>query len=298
MERAHAHRPRPLLSRAVSVAVALVLSLPSAAPAATPSRWEVTVAIRITGGTGAPMTVRLALPADTETQQVGDIEVTARGLEAQIVRDGPEPYVLLGGKLKGARRVAVRYTVHRRRQLAAVPAVQPLPVPPVDLVQFVSPTPLFQSRSILVRDFLETNVSPHLGNAGTDDLMRTILQVTRDRLLWDRKGHSLALNVIRSGKGKRIGIERAFTTFLRCADIPARLVEGINLNSRTQRKRVFWTEVWANDRWWPVSASHGWVGREPKSYIALTRDGQRVLKVEGGVQASYTVQAMPQETKA
>jgi hypothetical protein len=179
MERAPAHRPRPVLSRAVSVAVALVLSLPSAAPAATPSRWEVTVAIRITGGTGAPMTVRLALPADTETQQVGDVEVTARGLEAQVVHDGPEPYVLLGGKLKGARRVAVRYTVHRRRQLAAVPAVQPLPVPPVDLVQFVSPTPLFQSRSILVRDFLETNVSPHLGNAGTDDLMRTILRSRR-----------------------------------------------------------------------------------------------------------------------
>ena len=90
--------------------------------------------------------------------------------------------MLLRGKLKGSRRVAVRYTVHRTRQLAAVPAVEPLPVPPAELVPFVSPSPIFQSRSILVRDFLETNVSPRLGTDGNGDLMRTILQVTRDQL--------------------------------------------------------------------------------------------------------------------
>jgi hypothetical protein len=82
MERAAAHRPRAVLS------AALFLLAPVAAAAATPSRWEVTVAIRITGGTGAPMAVRLALPADTPTQRVGDVEVTARGLDADVVRQG------------------------------------------------------------------------------------------------------------------------------------------------------------------------------------------------------------------
>lgn len=276
---------------------ASVLLLPQAAvPAATPSRWAVTVAIRITGGTGAPMAVRLALPADTRTQGVGDVEVTARGLQA-VVREGPDPHVLLTGKLKGSRRVAVHYTVHRRRPLDAVPVVEPLAIPPAELVPFVSPSPIFQSRSILVRDFLETYVGPQLDNGGNADVMRTILQVTRARLRWDRQGHSLTLDVLRSGKGKRIGIERAFTTFLRCAGIPARMVEGVNLASRTGRKRTFWTEVWAGDRWWPVSASHGWIGREPKSYVALTRDGQHVLTVEGPITATYTVQAVPDETK-
>lgn len=256
------------------------------------------MAVRITGGTGAPMAVRLALPADTPTQRVGDVEVTARGLEVDVVREGDAPHVMLRGKLKGSRRVALRYTVQRTRQLAAVPAVAPLPVPPPELVAFVSPSSVFQSRSILVRDFLETNVSPRLATAGNDDLMRAILQVTREKLAWDKAGKSLTLDVIRSGKGKRIGIERAFTTFLRCARIPARMVEGVNLNSKTRRKRVFWTEVWAQDRWWPVSASQGWVGREPKSFIALTRGGQRVLTVEGPVQASYSVQAVPEGSEA
>src|SRR5262249_17249804 len=155
------------------------------------------------------------------TQHIGEVEVTTRGLDASVVRDGPQPYVLLRGKLKGSRRVAVHYTVHRTRQLAAVPAVQPVPAPPPELVPFVSPSSVFQSRSILVRDFLETTVSPLLGSTGTADLMRAIFQVTRERLTWDRAGKSLTLDVIRSGKGKRIGIERVFTTSLRCARIPA-----------------------------------------------------------------------------
>ena len=296
MARAPARRPRALLSLAAVAALLLAAPRPGGAAGA-PARWDVTFAVRITGGTGAPIAVRLALPPETEAQAIGDVAVTARGLKATVVREGPEPHVLLRGKLKGSRRVAVRYAVHRRRQLAAVPAVQPLAIPPAELVPFVRPSPVFQSRSILVREFLETNVSPLLDGAGPADVMRAIFQVTRGRLAWDRAGKTLTLDVIRSGKGKRIGIERAFTTFLRCARIPARLVEGLNLSSSTTRKRVFWTEVWAQGRWWPVSASQGWVGRTPKNYVELTRDGQRVLTVDGPARARYSVQAVREETQ-
>jgi transglutaminase-like putative cysteine protease len=297
MGRSPARRTRALLSWLVALAAVVPGAAAPAAPGPTPSRWAVTVAIRIAGGGADPVTIRLALPADTEAQQVGPVEVTARGLDSSVVRDAPQPYVLLSGRLKGARRVAVRYSVSRRRQLAAVPAVLPVTAPPPELLPYLSPSPVFQSRSLLVRDFLETYVSPALGTASNTDLMRAIFQVTREKLTWDRAGKSLTLDVIRSGKGKRIGIERAFVTFLRCAHIPARLVEGVNLNSTTRRKRVFWTEVWTQGRWWPVSASRGWIGREPKSYVALTRDGQRVLTVDGPVDATYSIQAVPEEGK-
>ena len=290
MARSPAHCTRAVLSAA---AVLLVGERTVAAPI--PSRWDVTVAVRLSDGTGVPIAVRLALPADTATQQISAVAVTARGLDATVVRDGAEPYVSFTGKVKGARRIAATYSVHRARALATLPAVQPVTAPSADLLPYLAPTPIFQSRSILVRAFLETNVSPLLGSASNIDLMRAIYQATREHLAWDAAGKTLTLDVLRSGKGKRIGIERVFTTLLRAARIPARLVEGVNLNSATRRKRVFWTEVWAQDRWWPVSASRGWIGREPKSYVAVTRDGQRVLTVEGPIQASYAVEAVPAE---
>lgn len=285
---------RPPAGRSRAVLIGLALSL-FAAPvrAATTSDWTVTVAVRLSDGTGAPVAVRIALPPSDENQELGEVEVQARGLAATVVHDGDEPHVDLRGKLKGSRRVAVRYTVHRQRTLGTLPVIAPLDAPPPALLPFLMPSPIFQSRSILVRDFLETNVGPLLDTPGQPDLVRILHQVTREHFPWAGDGKTLTLDVIRSGRGKRIGIERVFTTFLRCAHVPARFVEGLNLASTTQRKRVFWTEVWGQNRWWPLSASSGWVGRLPKAYVALTRDGQRALQVEGPVQATYAIQARP-----
>jgi hypothetical protein len=286
----------PRRTRAVCAAGILILALAiprhaSAAPAVTgPHRWEVTVAVRVVPAeNGKSVTLRLAAPADGPRQRLLDVELAARGLKPTVERVGEQPHVLFKGKPKGARRIAATYRVECQPQASPVPPVLPLDTLRPELVPFLSPAPMFQSRSILVRDFLETYAGPLLARGDTDP-MRAIFEVTRRELARDRKGRSLALDVIRRRQGKRIGIERAFTTFLRCARIPARLVEGVDLASKTRRKRVFWTEVWAQDQWWPVSASRGWIGQLPASYLALARDGTRVLHVDGPATASYTVQ--------
>lgn len=286
-------RPPRAGARAVLIAGALVLVAGRAAAITTPSSWEVTVALRLDGGAGSPVNVRIALPPNDDLQELGEVSVQARGLTATVVREGDEPHVEIRGKLKGARRVAVQYVVHRERAQGPLPAILPLDAPPPALLPFLMPSPIFQSRSILVRDFLETNAAPLLAAPGAPDLVRTLHQVTREHFTWAKDGKTLTLDVIRSGHGKRIGIERVFTTFLRCAHVPARFVEGVNLASTTHRKRVFWTEVWGQNRWWPISASMGWMGRLPKAYVALTRDGQRAVQVEGGVEFTYAIQAKP-----
>jgi hypothetical protein len=280
--------------RALLIGVLLVVAGP--VRAASDSAWDVTVAFRLSGSSGAAISLRVALPPTDEAQTLGEVEVTARGLTATVTRDGDEPHVLLRGKLKGARRVAVRYRVQRQRLGGTLPAISPLETPPPALLPYLTPSPIFQSRSILVRDFLETRVGPMLDAPGAQDLVRTLHQVTRERFEWATDGKTLTLDVLRSGRGKRIGIERLFTTFLRCAHVPARFVEGLNLASTTRHKRVFWTEVWGQNRWWPVSASSGWMGRLPKAYIELTRDGQRAIQIKGAT-ASYTVQARPVAAK-
>ncbi len=252
--------------------------------------WEVTLALRVTGTNGKPASVRLALPRDSATRKVTDLITTARGWKIEADLEADNPHLLFIGKTKNARRFAATFQVASRAEHSPIGLVTPIDTPPPALIPFLSPSPLFQSRSILVREFLETYVAPSLAG-GQQDLLRAIFDATRSQIEWRRNGKSLTLDVIRRREGKRIGIERAFVTFLRCARIPARLVEGIDLRSSTQRKRRFWTEVWTGNRWAPVSASQGWIGRLPASYLALTRDGERVLTIDGAATGTYIVQA-------
>jgi hypothetical protein len=254
-------------------------------------QWEITLAVRMVPTGKDPVSIRIALPPDNARQRVTSVDVSPRGLEVTDKRQGEHPYVLLRGKLTRPRRAAVTYRVATEAEREAVPPIGPLAKVDQDLIPYLAPSPLFQSRSLLVREFLEAHVTPTLHN-GSTDIMQPILAATRREIEHRRDGKSLALDVIRRRQGKRIGIERAFTTFLRCAGIPARLVEGINLKSTTSRKRVFWTEVWSQGRWWPVSASEGWVGRLPSRYLAIAGDGTRVLGVQGPVKTTYRVQSV------
>lgn len=270
---------------------ALLLMFVAAAPpagAVGAHRWEVTIAIRIEGGDPDPMSLRLALPSQDPGRRITGLELTPRGLKAELRRDEDGPSVLFTGSARTSRRIAATFIVDSRSFKRRLPRIVPAPDPSIDVLPYLVPGPLFQSRSLLVREFLEFHVGPVV-KSGETDLFRAIYEATRSEIAWQRDGKSLPLDVIRRRHGKRIGIERAFTTFLRCAGIPARFVEGINLESTTKQKRVFWTELWVDDRWWPVSASRGWIGRLPASYVALARNGRRVLEMEGPVTASYLV---------
>lgn len=283
------HRPRVVQTLAVVALVAAACG--SAQAAANSVVWDVTFALRIGDGHGRPVEVRVAVPPETPAQRVTDLRIVGRGLKTQVVQ-GEQPEVVLTGVVRNSRRVAISYTVTVDAQERTVPLIRPPDDPPLDLYSELSPAPLFPSRSILVREFLEENVGPVLAE-GNRGVMRAIYTVARRRFEHKSDGKSLPLDVLRRGYGQRIGLERLFTTFLRCARIPARFVEGINLDSRTKRKRIFWTEVWAKSEWWPVSLSRRWLGKRSTDLVALTYDGRRAVQVEGDGTVTYTVQAHP-----
>ena len=279
-ERTTAHRARAVLS-ADGAALLAARSGACRVAAASPLRWDVTVAIHVTGGTGAPMHVRLALPADTETQQIGALEVAARGLEATVVRDPLQPY------RRGARRVE-RLAPHRGALCglsdAGVVAGAGGPTRPgagAGARGVPGPSPLFQSRSILVRDFLSRTSARARRRRQHRPDARDLPSDPRAAHLGPRRQEPHARRAPQRHRQARRASSASSRPF--CAARIFRPVwsKGMNLNSTTRRKRVFWTEVWAQNRWWPVSASRGWVGREPYSYVAVTRDGQRVLAVDG-----------------
>lgn len=255
--------------------------------------WEVTVAVHVREAAGTPIALHIAVPANDPQQEIDQLAVTARGLATDIVQ-GDHPEVILRGPVLGGKRVAITYRATLRHEPRTPAKMFATDDPPLEVVESLAPAPLFPSRSILVREFLETKVAPKV--TSKEEVLPTIYQVTRKRLTRNKDGKSLALDVIRSGEGKRIGIERCFTTFLRCARFPARFVEGLKLDSTTHRKRVFWTEAWSNGTWLPFSASGGWRGERPAAHLAVTRDGRRVVRLEGDAEIEYWVQAVPLES--
>lgn len=281
-------------SRALAaVLLAGALARPSAAAAAEadPRAWHVTIAVRISDTGDKPVAVRVALPADDERQRISDIEVRQRGLKSDVVR-GAEPEVVFRGRVSDSRRVSVGFRVDRTPLRGAVPAVQPPADPPLEVLEALRPAPLYPSRSILVREFLETHVAPRL-QSGETDMLRAIHAAIRKELPYDKSGKSLPLDVLRRGHGLRIGRERVLTASLRCAGIPAHFVEGIDLSSSTRRKRRFWNEVWHDGRWYPASVSGGWIGRLPDDYLAIAVNGRRVVKSEGAGVVEYSVVVKP-----
>jgi hypothetical protein len=283
------NRTRALLALCLAALVAPACR--QSASAIATIQWEVTVAVRLTPTGKEPVAIRIAAPPDNARQRLMSVDVSPRGLEVTDKRQGEHPYLLLRGKLTRPRRAAVTYRVETSVQAELVPPIGPLTTVDQNLLPYLAPTPLLQSRSLLVREFLEDHVTATLHN-GKAGLMQPILAATQREIQHRRDGKSLVLDTIRRRQARRIGIERTFTTFLRCAGIPARFVEGINLKSKTKHKQVFWTEAWSQGKWWPVSASEGWLGRLPARYLAMTSDGARVVTVEGPVNARYSVQAV------
>lgn len=280
------------MKRAAAFVLACLYTASAPPPAtAGESAWEVTFAVRVTDADDKLVELRLALPPDTAYQTITDVVVNGRGMDSDLVL-GAEPEVVFRGRVEDSRRMSVSFRAERTPRRTRIPAVRPAVDPPRSALDALRPATLFPSRSILVREFLETHVPAKLKE--TDgDMLRAIYAVIREQLPHGSEGKSLPLDVLRRGFGLRIGRERVLTTCLRSAGIPARFVEGIATSNSTRRKRVFWNEVWANGQWYPVSMSRAWMGRIPDDVLAVTFDGRPVLRSLGAGLVEYSVLVRP-----
>jgi len=98
------------------------------------------------------------------------------------------------------------------------------------------------------------------------------------------------LLVLRLGEGSQEGRERLLATLLRAADIPSRIVRGLELDEGDTRERM-WCEAWVGDRWWPLSVANRFFGSLPRNFLAMGRgdepvvDAARVKSLEVGYES-------------
>ncbi len=74
----------------------------------------------------------------------------------------------------------------------------------------------------------------------------------------------------------------ALLVLLRAADLPARIVEGLELAESVTNSTLSWIEVWTGQEWENLHPEKGEIHQAPAPFLPLTTDGLPVVRVNNG----------------
>ena len=84
------------------------------------------------------------------------------------------------------------------------------------------------------------------------------------------------------GFQEKHGQREALLTLLRAADLPARVVEGLELAESTTHATLTWIEVWTGQEWESLHPEKGEIYQKPAPLLSLTTDGMPAIRVIHG----------------
>jgi hypothetical protein len=230
--------------------------------------WQVELALSVRGtGAGA---LKAALPSNEASQIVFDETASSDGLSLSIENEGPGRIGVWSGDLKGIHRIVYSF----RARLTERDAERPLPhapfesdVPAPVARRYQEPTTIFPAAARPVRELLEElDVPPPDDPSGR---LRTLVAFIEHRVATVSDGPADALLCLAEREGSPQGKSRLLVTLLRAADLPARLVVGLQLEEAKTPDLVRWVEVWIDGGWFPVSPVGDFFGARPRDLLAL-----------------------------
>jgi hypothetical protein len=74
----------------------------------------------------------------------------------------------------------------------------------------------------------------------------------------------------------------AFLLLLGAADLPARVVHGLQLAETVTNSTLTWIEVWTGQEWENLQPDKGEIHQAPAPFLSLTTDGLPVIRVNNG----------------
>jgi transglutaminase-like putative cysteine protease len=228
-----------------------------------PWRVELEITLR---GEGQRGSVRAPLPSSGPGQSVFDERTASEGLLFTIRTEDGQRIGVWSGRLSGVVRVVHGFRVQTNAVRVPLPLTLPqeppreilaaytaatteLPVHAAEIQAEIARLPLASPRDPVARvRTLFTLVSEEIGGAvtGSDDAVLTLAA---------REG---------SPRGRTL----LFTTLLRAAGIPARVVQGLALRG-SNAVPVQWSEAWIDERWVPLSPVDGFFAERPEGLVAL-----------------------------
>lgn len=243
--------------------------------------WQVEVQITARGnGRG---TVRAALPSNDSHQVVFDETSSSDRLSLAIDQEGPGRVGIWSGRLEGIHRIAYSF---RARLRGATFELPPAPaehdVPESIAEAYLLGSSEFPAETTEVRTAIdELALPPEDDPSGR---LRTVFAFVEHRIATVSNGPSDALLTLAEREGNRVGKTKLLVTLLRAAELPARMVSGLQLAERSDPDVEHWAEVWIDDDWIPVEATGDFFAERPNDQLAL-RYGSAELVESVNVQA-------------
>jgi hypothetical protein len=216
-------------------------------------------------GTGVPSSVRATLPPVSpgqvsfgETFSSGDLSLSIRANEDRRL-------AVWKGPIAGVKKVAYTFRVQLEPVEREISVDRVPPASSELLERYAIGTPGLPADAPAVVAVIEELDLPSGDIPGA---ARTIFAFIAHEIAARASASDDPLVALSVRAGSVVGAERLLVTLLRAADIPARLVRGLELREDQPRERV-WSEVWVGDAWYPISATSDFFGELPRDFLTL-----------------------------
>lgn len=232
--------------------------------------WRVTIAMSFRGD-GSNVSIRTFLPSSDDRQRVFDEQSDAGGLafETTLV-EGDRVGRWTAASIDGERSITHAFSVIGERVRYEIdPALEIPDGHSPDVQRWLVPSSDVQSDAPEIAALLD-EIRP------VEPTAASMLRAIHNRVsaLESRpfKGTTDALTALRLGEASCNGRSRLFVALARRANIPARLVGGVILESGSKRVGHQWVEAWVAGRWIPFCPTNGWFAEIPSNYLTLYHD--------------------------
>jgi transglutaminase-like putative cysteine protease len=228
-----------------------------------PWRIELEITLR---GEGQRGSVRAPLPSSGPGQAVFDERTASEGLLFTIRTEEGQRIGVWSGRLSGVVRVVHGFRVQTNALRVSLPMQLPEEPPRELLATYTAATTELPVHAAEIQ--AEIARLPLASPRDPVARLRTLFALVSEEIGRAETGSDDAILTLAAREGSPRGRTLLFTTLLRAAGIPARVVQGLELRNSTADPTQ-WTEAWIDEGWVPLSPAHGFFAERPEGLVAL-----------------------------
>ena len=253
-----------------------------------PWQVELTVTVR---GDGQRGSVRAMLPSTEEGQRIFDERASSDRLDWEIQNREQGRIGLWSGRLEGVHEVVYRFRVQSSRVVVPMTSgVELIEASAADRALYLKPSASIPSTAPAVLATIEAFSLP----PGTDPAGRiqTIFAFVAHEISTVPSAANDLLLTLDRREGSAEGKELLLVGLLRAADIPARLVHGLELAEGARPVARVWAEAWLDGAWLPLSAVEGFIGIRPVDWVVVGRGTLPPVEASGARAVGHRYRAL------